>query len=291
MERYGFASRPPYPSVQIVGYDTSEPGVLVSHASRGSDSDGRGRADAAGDGTGIADSDAPADVEFVPLEPGTELEYTLGDRHCAGALTESGHVPCAERTAPKCPQHRSTWVCAKCTGTCLKDEMDCIEPHVVYLAAFAPDTFKVGVTKEWRLETRLREQGADRGARVTTVPDGRIARGREAEPADTVPDRVRVPPKRAGLHRSVDADAWGDLLSSYDVAAADRHTFDYGLDLRDQPVAETIGAGTVRGTKGRLVVLDRAGTTYAVDLRDLVGHEVTRGTTSRDLQASLGAWE
>ncbi len=55
-------------------------------------------------------------------------------------------------------------------------------------------------------------------------------------------------------------------------------------------MAETIAAGTVRGTKGRLLVLDRAGTTYAVDLRDLVGHEVTSGAGSRDLQASLGAW-
>ncbi|GGJ10642.1 hypothetical protein GCM10008995_20590 [Halobellus salinus] len=277
--------------MQIVGYDTSEPGVLVSHASRGSDSDIRGPADATGNGAGIADPDAPTEVAFVPLEPGTDLEYALGDRHCAGTLTDSGHVPCAEPTAPQCPQHRSTWVCAKCTGTCLKDEMDCVEPHVVYLAAFAPDTFKVGVTKEWRLETRLREQGADRGARVTTVPDGRIAREREAEIAGTVPDRVRVPAKRAGLHRSVDVDAWADLLSSYDVADSDRYTFDYGLDLRDRPVAETIGAGTVRGAKGRLVVLDRAGTTYAVDLRNLVGHRVTQGTTSRDLQASLSAWE
>jgi hypothetical protein len=277
--------------VQIVGYDTSEPGVFVSDAFGEPDGGFGEPADGTGDGTGTVDRDDPAAVELVSLEPGTELEYTLGDRHCAGAVTESGHVPCPETAAPQCPQHRSTWVCAKCTGTCLKDEMDCIEPHVVYLAAFAPDTFKVGVTKEWRLETRLREQGADRGARLTTVPDGRIAREREAEIAETIPDRVRVPTKRAGLHRSVDADAWAELLSSYDVADEDRFTFDYGFDLRDQPVAETIAAGTVRGTKGRLVVLDRVGTTYAVDLRDLVGHEVTPEATSRDLQASLGAWE
>jgi hypothetical protein len=266
--------------VQIVGYDTSDPGLLVSHAAGDSDSD-----------TDAADPDAPGDVEFLALEPGTELDYALGKRHCAGAVTEAGHIPCSEPAAPQCSQHRSTWVCAKCTGTCLKDEMDCVEPHVVYLAAFAPDTFKIGVTREWRLETRLREQGADRGARLTTVPDGRIAREREAEIAESVPDRVRVPTKRAGLHRDVDADAWAELLSSYDVADEDRFTFDYGLDLRDRPVAETIGAGTVRGVKGRLLILDRAGTTYAVDLRDLVGHEVTPGAASRDLQASLGAWE
>jgi len=261
--------------VQIVGYDTSDPGLLVSNASGDADSD----------------ADTPAEVEFVPLETGDDLDYALGERHCAGAVTDAGHVPCPESAAPQCPQHRSTWVCAKCTGTCLKDEMDCVEPHAVYVAAFAPDTFKVGVTKEWRLETRFREQGADRGARLTTVPDGRVAREREAEIAAEIPDRVRVPTKRAGLHRAVDADAWEGLLSSYDVADEDRFTFDYDLDLRDRPVAATIAAGTVRGTKGRLLILDRAGTTYAVDLRDLVGHEVTPGAASRDLQASLGAWE
>ena len=261
--------------MQIVGYDTSGPGLLLSHADGGTE----------------AGSNPPAEVEFVPLDPGIELDYALGDRHCAGAVTDSGHTPCSESAAPQCPQHRSTWVCAKCTGTCLKDEMDCVEPHVVYLAAFAPDTFKVGVTKEWRLETRLREQGADRGARLTTVPDGRVARRREAAIAESIPDRVRVPTKRAGLHRSVDADAWTTLLSSFDVADGDRFSFEYGLDLRDRPVAETIAAGTVRGAKGRLLVVDRAGTTYAVDMRDLVGHEVTPGAASRDLQASLGAWE
>jgi hypothetical protein len=264
--------------VQIVGYDTSDPGLFVSP----------------GSGAGNDDShavDTPADVKFVPLDSDTELDYALGERHCAGTITDAGHVPCSEPTAPQCPQHRSTWVCAKCTGTCLKDEMDCTEPHVVYLAAFAPDTFKVGVTKEWRLETRLREQGADRGARVVTVPDGRIAREREAEIAESITDRVRVPTKRAGLHRSVDTEAWNDLLASYGVADEDRYGFDYGLALRDQPVTETIAAGTVRGVKGRLVVLDRAGSTYAVDLRDLVGHEITPGAGSRDLQASLGAWE
>ncbi|MFD1684670.1 DUF2797 domain-containing protein [Halobellus litoreus] len=259
--------------MQFVGYDTGEPGLYLSDAS----------VDSA--------ADDPGSVEFVPLEPGVEIAYTLGERRCAGTVTDEGHVPCANPTAPHCPQHRSTWVCAKCTGTCLKDEMDCVEPHAIYLAAFAPDAFKVGVTREWRVETRLREQGADRGALLSVVPDGRIARRREAEIATEIPDRIRVPTKRAGLHRDVDADAWRELLAEFDVDEADRYEFSYGLGLHDRPVAETIATGTVRGVQGRLLVLDRAGTTYAVDLRDLVGYEATPEATTRDLQASLGAWE
>jgi hypothetical protein len=247
--------------VQFVGYDTAGPGLFLA-------SDG--------------------DVEYVSLDPGTDLRYTLGERHCAGVVTDDEHRGCENDAAPYCRDHRSTWVCAKCTGTCLKDEMDCHDPHAVYLAAFAPDVFKVGVTKEWRLETRLREQGADRGAHVRTVADGRIAREIEAELAADIPDRVRVPTKRDGLGLAVDEAAWESLLSEFDVL--DLFDFDYGLELDARPVAEVMATGTVRGVQGRLLVLDHAGSTYAVDLRDLVGHEVTAEATTRDVQSSLGAW-
>ena len=247
--------------MQFVGYDSTDGGLLLT-------SDG--------------------DVEYVELTPGERLAYTLGDRHCAGTVNENEHVACDAEDAPYCDRHRSTWVCARCTGTCLKDEMDCFEEHAVYLAAFGPATFKVGVTRRWRLETRLREQGADRAAHVRTVEDGRIARRIEAAIAAEIPDRVRVPAKRSSLHEPVDAGAWASLLADYDPI--ETFAFDYGLDLTERPMAETMATGTVRGTKGRLLVLDRGGTTYAIDMRDLVGHDVTEGTTEREMQSSLGAF-
>jgi len=258
--------------VQIVGYETGDAGILLSEAGE----------------AGGTPHDHVGTVESVPLDPGTELSYRLGDRHCAGVVTDEGHRPCDAADAPHCPAHASTWICARCTGTCLKDEMDCFDDHAVYLAAFAPDTFKVGVTKEWRLETRLREQGADRGAHVRTVANGRIAREIEAELAAEIPDRVRIPEKRAGLARPVDETAWGALLDDFDPV--ETLAFDYGLALDERPVAETLATGRVRGTKGRLLVLDHGGSTYAVDLRELVGHEVLEGGTDRRLQSSLGAF-
>jgi hypothetical protein len=228
------------------------------------------------------------DLDRVALSPGTRLAYTLGDRHCAGTIHDGEHVACDADDAPHCREHTRTWVCARCTGTCLKDEMDCHDDHAVYLAAFAPDSFKVGVTKAWRLERRLREQGADRAAHLRTVENGRIAREYEASLTDLVPDRVRVPTKREGLGASVDEAAWAGLLAEFDPL--DTCRFDYGLDLSVRPVAETLATGTVVGTKGRLLVVSRAGTTYAVDLRDLVGHDVSTGESGRDVQASLGAF-
>ena len=95
--------------------------------------------------------------------------------------------------------------------------------------------------------------------------------------------------KRTGLGRAVDDAAWRALLDDFDPV--ETFDLDYGLDLSERPVAETLATGRIRGTKGRLLVLDQGGSTYAVDLRDLVGHEITPGAKSRDLQASLGAWE
>lgn len=240
----------------------------------------------------IADGDT---VDSVWIDPSAELDYSLGNRHCAGTLERSGengiltHTSCKVETAPYCETHTSRWACARCTGECDLPLESCREEHAVYLAAFAPETFKVGVTRSWRLQTRLREQGADRAAHLRTVADGRIARQIEAEIARDVGDRVRVPTKIEGLHRSVSEDAWERLLAEYEPLST--YTFEYGLGLTERPMAETIASGTVRATQGRVLVLDRNGTTYAVDMRNLVGHEVTAGGTDRALQSSFSAFE
>jgi hypothetical protein len=254
--------------VQVVGYDTAagdekrDPALLVAGE------DGR--------------------VDRVSLSRGCELAYTLGERHCAGTVEDGTHVACEDPAAPYCAVHTSRWPCARCTGDCSMPVEACHEEHAVYLAAFAPATFKVGVTRSWRLDTRLREQGADRAAHLRTVENGRIARQIEADIAATVGDRVRVPEKIAGLHRAVDDGAWASLVAEFDPV--ETFAFDYGLDFAERPVAETHATGTVRGVKGRVLALDRGGSTYAVDLRDLVGYELREGATDRDLQSSLGAF-
>ena len=227
-------------------------------------------------------------VQRIELTSGTELSYTLHDRHCAGHRDDAGHHPCLNDDSPYCHLHTRTWACARCTGDCTLPLDACTDEHAIYLAAFAPDTFKVGVTRSWRLQTRLYEQGADRAAHINTVPDGRIARQLEAEIAETLTDRVRTPTKRESLATAVDDDAWTALLDEH--APLDTYSYDYDLDIDTQPVAETLATGTVRGTKGRLLVLDHNDTTYVTDLRDLVGHDVTPEPATRDVQASLGSF-
>ena len=259
--------------MQVVGYQTD------------------GGASEAGNGTAAGPALVVAeegDVHREPLDPGRTLGYSLGDRRCAGVLDGATHHDCENEAAPYCDRHSSTWVCARCTGTCLKDEMDCYEEHAIYLAAFAPATFKIGVTREWRLDTRLREQGADRAAHLRTVSNGRIAREIESQLAKEYTDRVRVPEKVAGLHRDVDADAWNRTLDEFEPL--ETFSFDYGFELDAAPVPETLATGEIVGVQGRVLVLERAGTTYAVDLRDLVGYEISEEETDRELQSSLGAF-
>jgi hypothetical protein len=264
--------------VQIVGYNPPRPG-RTAEATRDDDQTPGPAA------LHVADE---TDIETIPLTPGTELAYTLDERHCAGRHDDTHHYPCPNDDAPYCPQHTDRWPCARCQGDCNLPIDACTDEHAVYLAAFAPDTFKVGVTRSWRLQTRLREQGADRGAHIHTVADGRIARRLEAEYAQTIADRVRTPAKLRSLASTVDDTAWQTLLDDRDVI--DTYRFDYDLDLSTQPVHETIATGTVLGVKGRIVVLAYNGTTYAVDARDLVGHDVTPRAATRDTQSSLDSF-
>jgi len=254
--------------VQIVGYRTgvrpdAEPALVI-----------------ASDGS----------IELAPLSRGREIAYTLGSRRCAGVIDGSEHVRCETDSAPYCELHDSTWICARCTGTCLKAEMDCHHEHVIYLAAFAPSTFKVGVTGRSDPTVRLREQGADRGAVIRRVANGRIAREIEAEIAATtpVPDAVRVSTKVEGMGRSVDEDAWRKLLERFEAEPV--QAFEYGFDLGSAPVPETLATGRVLGTKGRVLVLERAGGRFAVDMRSLLGYEIEREADSRELQSDLGAF-
>jgi hypothetical protein len=255
-ERWVFACLIPTTDVQVVGYASDEPALLLAEA-----------------GT----------VRRQSLAAGTDLAYTLRERHCAGTFDGEEHIACDRERAPYCEIHTTPWAVA--------NNRDSEEEHAVYLAAFAPTVFKVGVTRSWRLDTRLREQGADHAAHILTVSDGRIARERETAISTEydITERVRVETKIRGLAETVDTRAWNELLSEFDVL--DKFAFEYGFDLSERPVTETLLTGTVVGIKGRILVLEHGTTTYAVDLRGLVGYELEAEATDRELQTSLHGFQ
>lgn len=241
--------------MQVVGYASSTDGVYVA---------------------------ADGEVWQESLEPGRQLSWSLGERHCAGVVTDGSHERCEDPDAPYCSAHTEPRY----------DPATSDATHAVYLAAFAPSLFKVGITRRERLERRLREQGADRAAHVETVRDGRLARAREEAIDETfsqLTQRVRVSQKLPGLHRSVEETGWRELLSA--VEPIESFELGYGFELDEQPVVETLLSGTVRGVKGRILVIERGGTTYAVDTRQLVGYELTETADDRQLQSSLTAFD
>ncbi len=248
--------------VQIVGYDrTPDPALVVAS-------------------NGVTDR--------IPLRPGTTLDLGLEERHCAGHIAQGRHVPCEAPETPWCPAHTETWVCARCRGTCLKDEMDCHVPHVVYLAIVAPDAIKVGVTTAERIETRLHEQGADRGVVIHRAENGRIAREIEAEIGRSRAERITTRQKIRGLGRAVDEDAWDAALAEHEPMQ--EYVPEYSIDVQDQPIPETLATGDILGVKGRLLLLTQDGSTYATDLRDLVGHIAVEGHVDQPRQTGLQAF-
>lgn len=223
------------------------------------------------------------------LVPGDHLDFGLDQRHCAGRVDDSSHEACDNDGAPYCDLHTTRWPCAQCRGDCAMPVEACHEEHAIYLAAFEPAIFKVGVTRQWRLETRLTEQGARRAAHIRTVENGRTARQIEAEIANDVSDRIAIDTKIGGLGHPLDENSWKRFLEPFGVI--EEFTFDYGLELAQQPIPSTMATGRIRGSRGRVLVLERGETTYAVDLKALVGYDVTDGGADPDRQASLGAFE
>ena len=251
-------------TVQIVGYDQApDPALAIA-------SDGN--------------------VERTALAPGTTLSFALKDRRCAGRIEDGDHVSCDRTDAPWCAAHTRTWICARCRGDCRLETADCVVPHAVYLALFAPDIVKVGVTKRWRVERRLLEQGADRGAVVYPAANGRMARRIERSLGRQFPDRIRIADKIAGLRRPLEEHGCQRTLDQYPPITTYR--LDYQLALRSQPIPATLAQGTVRGVKGRLLVLEVDDSVYVTDLRALVGHVITTDTSgSPPLQQGLTAFE
>lgn len=245
--------------MQIVGYSpTPNPALLVS---------------------------IEGEVTELDLTSGQTLSYEIGKRQCAGNVRNSHHEACPQTIAPWCPEHEEVWVCARCRGSCLKDEMDCYDEHAIYLAVVAPDSFKVGVTKLDRFETRILEQGADRAALIRTVPNGRIAREIEADIARDLGDRIPTDQKIKGLGTAVDEASWQALLDEYDPITEFEPSYD--LELSERPIQETIAVGTVRGVKGRLLVLEWNNSIFVSDLRDLVGHHIHEGSPTPAVQSGL----
>ena len=114
------------------------------------------------------------------------LSMKVGKKHCIGYYKNGRHVACLnsrvvdyERVCRECALNDDFFMCMKCTGEeCINEPQrpSCIENgYFIYLAAFN-SMLKVGMSYQFRIMERLIEQGADMGAKIAFVRDGKLAR-------------------------------------------------------------------------------------------------------------------
>ncbi len=219
-----------------------------------------------------------------------DVALVLGKRGCVGKWDGEVHVPCDSDQAPVCDRCGAGTVdpCVMCRGVCRKQEKTCLQEHSVYLAVFAPGLIKVGVSKAFRLEKRLAEQGADAGFEIARLPDGEAARQMEAGLRSQYPDRMAFEDKLAP--GPVDG-AIDTITKNYTVLRSLRFRH-FSRELWMQPIVikprEGMAvSGTTVGIKGQALVIEKLGTLYGLNLDSLAGYdcEVKKGRAS--LQSSL----
>jgi hypothetical protein len=113
------------------------------------------------------------------------INMTLGKRFCIGYTKNGKHYNCpesseisSEKQCRLCKSLDDFFPCLQCSGLCINmsNRKSCMEDNFyIYLATFGP-LMKVGISREFRIKQRLVEQGADFGAAISRIRDGRIAR-------------------------------------------------------------------------------------------------------------------
>jgi hypothetical protein len=183
-----------------------------------------------------------AEPERWPLSRGARIALSVGARGMTGERRCIGYRPPAGGPPRACPDWRalppgSHAQCADCERAEGRLEIvasDGSRPptgpraehlrsaHEVYLAAFAADVLKVGVSVAGRTEIRLLEQGAPVGLVVGSAGDGMAARRLEhVMGLAGARERVQVRTKLRLLYPPPDADALlGTLRTALDRLTA-----------------------------------------------------------------------
>lgn len=202
------------------------------------------------------------------------------------------YIPCNSEESPCCIHCASLPdPCTRCRGECQKPEKTCNIGHSVYLAVFAPDLIKVGVSRTWRLETRLNEQGADIGFEIERFPDGELARKRERAIASKVTDKVSFQDKLGSISGKVDEDVIMGIRSEYNVIRTMSFSyFNENIKMRPIVIEPEMGmaiSGKVSGIKGQALILKKMDTVYAINLDSIIGYDIEPGKGTINRQSSF----
>ncbi len=233
----------------------------------------------------------------------TDINFSVGKKRCIGSYVKGVYQPCPKGAeinygyyCNECRLNDDFFLCVQCDGSeCInnKRRSDCEEEqYFIYLAAF-DSLLKVGISLDHRIMERLIEQGADFGAKVAVVKDGKMVRIIEQQIKKDlgIADRILGEEKyhrlfcdpnkaAASLYKAI-VRLRSNGLSEYliypeifdmrkyyklqNVAIKPRHT----------EIQETVKlSGKVVAAKGNILVLQNDSEFFAVNAHRLIGREI-----------------
>lgn len=235
---------------------------------------------------------------------GAEFNATIGKKTCIGYYSGGRNFLCPEERAldsgwccNECKMNDDYFLCMQCTGKeCInpKQREECSETvYYIYLAAFS-SILKVGISLERRIMERLIEQGADLGALIALVKDGKDVRLIEQQISSElkIVDRIRGYQKHELIFGNPNAAAINIFNAIKKLQGRDfsRYTIKPEIyDLRPYYKLHNVLSGTrkidvsdgcelkgrVVAAKGNIMILENGGRFFSLNSHDIIGHEIS----------------
>lgn len=243
------------------------------------------------------------------------LKFDFSVKYCAG------WVDFENRCSQICPDHATVDEkyenCLKCrdkTGfnpafynansVSAQQEKINQNPHFVYLAYFAPNVIKVGISQEERGIRRLLEQGARLAIKLETFSSALIARQYEAKIskldgiAETLPvykklELIKQPFDRAAGERKLRQKLLeieqkiGVSFPKSELIPCEDYFQTAGVDLSRVVLMKDCGqlVGHVRSVIGSIVITDYDGQLLAYNIKKLIGYRAQK--VDREIELNL----
>lgn len=254
-------------------------------------------------------------IDFYVLGQTFTLTFDTSQRFCIGwyDLAKSENHPCPE-TAATSDKYDQCTACQKRTGfnpafyhaasVSPQQEARNAEPHILYLAHFAPGLVKVGISYAGRGKARLLEQGARSALILDTFPTAAIARQYEAKIAAMpgIAETMLLGKKIATLSQLYNAEAAEQELRAVQTNLEDIlkvsfsdakfHTFDAAYFPTSAPnlaeahdtTPDKLLSGQCIGMMGSLLFCDYEGMPVFCAAKKFTGYCVTLSHHARELQ-------
>ncbi len=234
---------------------------------------------------------------------GESVSIKAGKKTCIGYYRDGKHSECPKKMplesgwyCNECKLNDDFFLCIQCNGSeCInvKQRQDCSEQiYYIYLAAFS-NILKVGISMERRIIERLVEQGADLGALIALVKDGKEVRLIEQQICKelNIVDRIRGFQKHDLIFGNPNAAAMNILSAikklkgnGFDKYMIKPEIHDFRPYYRlhnvfSQPqridVADDLSInGNIVAAKGNIIIFENHGTFYSLNSHELIGREL-----------------